>query len=125
MTIPFRTDEYGKSFYYEDETGLHLLPYHPGDYRADGLQLSVSEEQLPDALKISISVSAEEPVSVKRFGFRLGIDCYMDTYPQWNEKYFPTALRCEKQAFWSCFQSPLGKRIAVCAPDGIVSWKNE
>lgn len=125
MMIPFRTDEYGKSFYYEDETGLHLLPYHPGDYHADGFRLSVSEEQLPDALKISISVSAEEPVSVKRFGFRLGIDCYMDTYPQWNEKYFPTALRCEKQAFWSCFQSPLGKRIAVCAPEGIVSWKNE
>lgn len=41
--------------------------------------------------------------------FRLEIDSYMDSYPRWNRKFFPTALRCEKSGFWSYFMSPEGK----------------
>lgn len=125
MNIPFRTDEYGKSFYIENEKGIVLIPYKLGEYRENGIYLSVCEETENEVLKISISARTDEPLKLKRFGFRLGIDTYMDRYPDWNEKYFPSALRCEKKGFWSCFMSPLGKILSVCSPSKIVSWRNE
>ena len=125
MNIPFRTDEYGKSFYIENESGFLLLPYKVGEYTANGIDFSVFEKTDGDILKISLSIKSQTPIKLKRLGMRLGIDTYMDEYPQWNYKYFPSALRCEKQGFWSCFMSPLGKILSVCSPSKIVSWKNE
>lgn len=125
VQIPFRTDEYGRNFYVEDENGLRVIPYKVGRVTDGNLVLEASEETLDDVLHISIRVSAASATAVKRLGFRLGIDCYMASYPEWNDKYFPSALRCEKQGFWSCFMSPVGKIISVCSPDPIVSWKNE
>ena len=125
MNIPFRTDEYGKSFYIENDNGFILLPYMVGEYKADGIDFSVSEKTEDDILKISLSIKSNSPIKLKRLGMRLGIDTYMDKYPDWNDKYFPSALRCEKQGFWSCFMSPLGKILSVCSPSKIVSWRNE
>ena len=125
MNIPFRADEYGKNFYIEDDNGFLLIPYKSGNYKENGIDFSVSEKLENDILNISISVRSDSPIKLKRLGFRLGIDTYMDKYPDWNHKYFPSALRCEKQGFWSCFMSPLGKILSVCSPAKIVSWKNE
>jgi len=125
MNIPFRTDEYGKNFYIEDDNGFLLIPYKVGNYKENDIVFSVSEKIDGDILNISISIKSEFPIKLKRLGMRLGIDTYMDKYPDWNYKYFPSALRCEKQGFWSCFMSPLGKILSVCSPSRIVSWKNE
>lgn len=56
-------------------------------------------------------VSFCQDIVLDCLGFRLGIDSYMDSYPQWNRKFFPTALRCEKSVFWSYFISPEGKML--------------
>ena len=125
MNIPFRTDEYGKNFYIENENGIILLPYKVGEYTADGIDFSVSEKLDGDILKISLSIKSDTPIKLRRLGMRFGIDTYMDKYPDWNYKYFPSALRCEKQGFWSCFMSPLGNILSVCSPSKIVSWRNE
>lgn len=125
MNIPFRTDEYGKSFYIENDNNFILLPYKVGEYNAEGIDFSVAEKLEGDILKISLSIKSNVPIKLKRLGMRLGIDTYMDKYPDWNDKYFPSALRCEKQGFWSCFMSPLGKILSVCSPSKIVSWRNE
>ena len=125
MNIPFRTDEYGKNFYIENNDGTVLIPYRTGDYKENGIDFSVSEKSENDILNISISLKSDFPIKLKRLGFRLGIDAYMDKYPDWNDKYFPSALRCEKNGFWSCFMSPLGKIVSVCSTSKIVSWKNE
>jgi len=120
-----RTDEYGRNFYIVQNGKFQLIPYHVGDYCSHNISFSVSEEKQENILKISITVSSCEDISLDCFGFRLGIDSYMDSYPQWNRKFFPTALRCEKLGFWSCFMSPEGKMLSVCSPSKIVSWKNE
>jgi len=125
MNVPFRTDEYGKSFYIEDDNGFLLIPYKEGNYKENSIEFSVSEKTEEDILKISLSIKSGSPIKLKRLGMRLGIDTYMDKYPDWNDKYFPSALRCEKQGFWSCFMSPLGKILSVCSPSKIVSWRNE
>ena len=125
MNIPFRTDEYGKNFYIENDDGFVLIPYNIGEYNANGISFSVFEKTDSNILNISISMKTASPMKLKRLGLRLGIDTYMDKYPDWNDKYFPSALRCEKQGFWSCFMSPSGKILSVCSPSEIVSWRNE
>jgi len=102
-----------------------LIPYKEGNYKENSIEFSVSEKTEEDILKISLSIKSGSPIKLKRLGMRLGIDTYMDKYPDWNDKYFPSALRCEKQGFWSCFMSPLGKILSVCSPSKIVSWRNE
>lgn len=125
IDFSLRTDEYGRNFYIVQNGKFQLIPYHVGDYCSHNISFSVSEEKQENILKISITVSSCEDISLDCFGFRLGIDSYMDSYPQWNRKFFPTALRCEKSGFWSCFMSPEGKMLSVCSPSKIVSWKNE
>ena len=125
LKIPFRTDEYGMNFYMEDDNGFSLIPYKTGVYCEQGILFHVCEINEDLVKHISIQVQTEGERSLKRFGIRLGIDTYMDTYPDWDNKYFPTALRCEKNGFWSCFMSPLGEIVSVCSPSEIVSWANE
>lgn len=48
-------------------------------------------------------------------GVNLGIDTYLETYPEWNEKYFPSFFRCEKTHFYGYFMQPLS-----CAVIGVV-----
>lgn len=124
LKFSFRKEEYGRVFYIENGT-FTVIPYRLGKYSEEGLNFDISEENLTDAIKITIKIWAGKPIKPKRLGFRLGIDTYMEKYPEWNEKYFPTALRCEKNGFWTCFVSPLSKIISVCSPSKIVSWKNE
>lgn len=123
--FPWRTDEYGRNFYITKNQKTDLIPYRTGSFSEQGIDFLVSEEILDNVLKISIEISANKSVSADCFGFRLGIDTYMDKYPQWNSKFFPTALRCEKNGFWSCFMTPEGKMLSVCSPSKIISWKNE
>lgn len=123
--IPLRNDEYGRNFYFEKNKQLTVIPYKTGTYEYAPFNISVLEEYIEDGLKIKISISASRKQQVERFGFRLGIDTYMEKYPEWNNKFFPTALRCENNCFWSCFMSPLGSCISICSPSKIVSWKNE
>ncbi len=56
-------------------------------------------------------------------GLKLGIDSYMESYPEWNEKYFPTFLRCEKTHFTGYFESPLGKAVGIICTSAIAAWE--
>ena len=125
LQIPFRTDEYGMNFYIEDDNGFVLIPYRTGEFCEQEMHFLVSESVENEVKRIAIRIQSEIELPLKRLGLRLGIDTYMDTYPEWDNKYFPTALRCEKTGFWSCFMSPLGEIVSVCSPSEIVSWKNE
>lgn len=53
----------------------------------------------------------------------LGVDTYMDKFPEWNSKYFPTFFRCEKNSFWGYFMSPDGKILSVTSPDPVASYR--
>ena len=66
MNIPFRTDEYGKSFYIENKNGFTLLPYKVGEYSANGIDFFVSEKINGDILKISLSIKSDNPIKLKR-----------------------------------------------------------
>ena len=65
------------------------------------------------------------PLQPTKLGLRLGINTYMNNYPDWESKFFPTLLRCEKTHFWSYFMSPVGKILVVASPDAIASWSHD
>ena len=46
----------------------------------------------------------------------------MVKYPEWNQIYFPTLLRCEQTHFWGYVMSPAGRILALASPDPIASY---
>jgi len=64
-------------------------------------------------------------VRTQKMGLRSGIDTYMDNYPEWFSKYFPTLMRCEKTHFWGYFQSPSQRIIGIVCNQPVASWSNE
>lgn len=82
-------------------------------YKLDGPRLVINA-------RIDPSSPVDAPIS--QVSLRLGIDTSMEKYPDWNDRYFPTLLRCEKTHFWGYFMSPKGKIIAIGSPQPIASW---
>lgn len=119
----FRHDNYGRSIYITDKGEIFETSEQQSDFHS--IAVNRIEKYENDILEVKLNFKILDNICCESFGYRLGIDCYMEKYPEWNNKYFPTAVRCEKNGFWAVFVSPLGKKIAVCSPDEIVSWKNE
>ncbi len=74
------------------------------------------------AIVASIQNHGSKAATRLQAGLRLGIDTYMEKYPDWNEKFFPTLLRCEKTHFWGYFMSPKGRILGIASPDPVASW---
>lgn len=124
--IPFRKDQYGTAFYVETEDEIKtLVPDKNGCVNYEDISLSLTRTVEQEVLHFKVTAISDKPVKIKACGLRLGIDCYMKSYPEWNKKFFPTALRCEQNGFWGCLMSPEGEMIALASPSKITSWKNE
>ena len=54
-----------------------------------------------------------------RLPFTLGINTYMDKYPEWNDQYYPTFFRCEANNFWGYLMTPKGDILTIASPDNI------
>ena len=50
----------------------------------------------------------------QKISVKLGIDTYMASYPEWNDKFFPSMLRFEKTHMYGYFMSPVGGVIGIC-----------
>lgn len=55
----------------------------------------------------------------------LGLNTYMEKYPNWNDKFFPTMLRSEKTHFWGYAMTPSERVFAFASPDPLASWNYE
>lgn len=123
--IPFRKDNYFQSFYIMNNDSVKEIILKNDVFSDNQLNIKVNRLLSDNVLCYDISITAKQNFAPERFGFRLGLDTYMDKYPDWNDRVFPTSLRCEKNCFWGCFVSPLGLKVAVASKDNIVCYKNE
>lgn len=73
-------------------------------------------------VRVTIKNNRHTPFQPVKAGILLGIDTYMDRYPDWNDKYFPTLMVCEPCHFYGYMQSPSGKIKAIASPDPVASW---
>ena len=118
MNKYFRTDKYNQSVYMTVKGVSVAVPKSVATVEITNYDNKYDRHT-------HVTIEAIEAIECEALGVRLGIDTYMDTFPAWNDKFFPTALRCEKEGFWGMFVSPLGKIMAVACKGEIVSWKNE
>ena len=73
---------------------------------------------------VSVKNPTDRDITPKAVVLRLGIDSYMDSYPQWNDKLFPTTLRCEKTHFWGYFSAPSGAVVGIGCKQPVASWRH-
>ena len=73
-------------------------------------------------MDICLTNTAGVPFQPVKAGLKLGVDTWMDRYPEWLDKFFPTLLFCEKTHFYGYFQSPSGKMLGIVSPDPVASW---
>lgn len=71
----------------------------------------------------TIENKSEAAFTPDAMGLSLGIDTYMMAYPQWNEVFFPTMLRCEKSSFWGYFMSPEQRIVAITCNTAVAAWE--
>lgn len=100
------------------------LSYRTG---IDGVECSLTYTSWKGepALRITLTNRGHVPFQPVKAGLRLGIDTYMDTYPEWFGKYFPTLMRNEKTHFTGYLQTPSGYTLGLVCPQPVASWSVE
>ena len=131
-TIPFFCSEQnncGPSFYAEvdgKETTASWIPDGHRSYRAtiDNVEcrLTYMVWKGQPAMKVILENKGHVPFQPVKAGLKLGIDTYMDKYPAWFDKYFPTLMRNEKTHFYGYLQTPSGHMLGIVSPQPVASW---
>ena len=95
--------KFGDKLYLFDGKGPAI--YGAKEY---GLQASINLTEAEDNLAVNITIenTGNTVITPKRLGIYLGADCCMESFPEWNDKLFPTMMRCEKTHFYGYFISP-------------------
>lgn len=90
----------------------------------EDLKCSLTYRNVNDQLVLDVNIKNIGNTILQPFkaGLKLGINTYMDKYPDWLSAYFPTLLRNEKTHFWGYFMSPKRKILVITSPDPIASW---
>ena len=90
----------------------------------DGIICSIEETEDGDieVWDVTLTNTSSEVFRPVKAGVRLGIDTYMDKYPEWLDKYFPTLLYCNRTHFHGYLQTPTGKMLGIVSTDPIASW---
>ena len=128
VCVPFYEGS-GPSFYYRENGASKAIALCKDDgiYAAEfeGIRFSmehvVSEDRL--TLKACIHNRTKQDFMPEVIGLKLGISSYMTEYPQWNDQFFPSYLRCEKTHLVGYFMSPLGKLVAIICETPVAAWE--
>ena len=134
-TVPFfRADGQfmGPSFYAVLDGKTQTAEWVPDGYRSYRAVIDQVECRLTykawkgqPALEVTLINQGYVPFQPEKAGLRLGIDTYMDKYPDWFGKYFPTLMRCEKSHFYGYLQTPAGHTLGIVSPQPVASWSVE
>lgn len=130
-TIPFfQTEEKAGPVFYRKREGktttARWIPNGRFSYRSeiDGVQcdlIYLVHRGMP-ALKVTMTNHSPVAFQPEKAGLKLGIDTYMDKYPEWFGKYFPTLMRNEKTHFYGYLQTPNEHTLALVCEQPVASW---
>lgn len=90
----------------------------------DGVQCTMTYKswQSVPAIEITLTNHGYTSFQPVKAGLKLGIDTYMDKYPDWFGKHFPTLMMNEKTHFHGYLQTPGGHVLSIVSPQPIASW---
>lgn len=130
-TIPFFTAKGfpGPSFYVCHGDSSTIAEWQPAGQRAfvadiDGIRCELTYtawRNLP-ALTVRLTNHSHTPFQPTKAGLKLGVDTYMDQYPEWNGKHFPTHMRNEQSHFFGYMETPGRHVLGIVSPDPVASW---
>ena len=130
-TIPFfdGRGKPGPSFYVNNGSGDIVARWHPDGrlaYQAEidgiGCELQYTSWRNLPAMRITMRNRSHTPFQPVKAGVKMGIDTYMEKYPEWNRKFFPTLMRNERTHFYGYMQTPGGSVLGIVSPDAVASW---
>ncbi len=124
FTVPFFSERQG--FFIETETGAEEISLIPcktgflGNYREIFFFLRYEKAEAHICLHIGIENRGEDFCG--KIGMHVGVDTYMEKYPFWHEKFFPTLLRCEKTHLWGYYMNTEENALAIATSDPVASY---
>lgn len=133
-TVPFFREgkHTGPSFYVAKEGKTMTAQWMPNGYRSYRAVIDAVECRMTykdwhgqPALEVTLLNCGHVPFQPEKAGLRLGIDTYMDKYPDWFGKYFSTLMRSEKTHFFGYLQTPSGQMLGIVSPQPVASWSVE
>ena len=135
VNMVFRQDRFvGFAFHVEAggklDAQLPLVRVRPGcdEFALNrcGVIYSLAYTTTHAVLEICVRIKNDsgKPFSPDLVRVNVGVDTEMAKYPEWNQRFFPTLLRCEKTHFWGYFMRPDGVILGIASPDPIASWAN-
>ncbi|MBE6930664.1 MAG: hypothetical protein E7463_10325 [Ruminococcaceae bacterium] len=122
--VPFVADNYGFFVLKDDVQRDIALCADENGYSAafDGLHFRLAYELCEDHLKIHVRIENRGDDFDGRIGFHMGVDTWMESWPQWNDSFFPTLLRCEKTHLWGYYMNTAENALAVATSGPVASY---
>ena len=130
-TIPFflKESNAGPTFYANMGNSDLRSTWIPDGYRSfrasiKGVECRLTHKEWKGqpAMEITMENKGNVPFQPVKAGIRLGIDTYMDKFPDWFGKYFPTLMMNEKTHFYGYMQTPAGHTLGIVSPQPVASW---
>lgn len=122
--VPFRANQ---GFFLENGNGEREIPckLYKGILSGtlEGIAAEAEFVQFEDHVRLKLRIKNEGKIAFRgKIGFHMGVDSYMETYPQWHLPFFPTMLRCEKTHLWGYYQNTAGNALAVATEKAVASY---
>lgn len=130
-TIPFFSGKAydGPAFYIKNDDKVKIGEWHPNGWNnfrtsIDGIvcELSFFEHNTLPSFKVKLINESRTVFQPTKAGIKLGLDIYMDKYPEWYSKLFPTLMRCEKTHFYGYLQTPNEYTLGIISEEPVASW---
>ncbi len=124
FSIPFNADNFGFFVFADDEKIKINMEKSGNEYVGffNKLKFLYSFSENESYLAVNLRIENEGEDFKDKITFATGIDSYMTHYPQWNEKFFPTLLRCEKTHLWGYYMNTRENSLAIASKNPIASY---
>lgn len=122
--IPFQTElNAGPAF---EGITLQPSPDSPSTFsgRRGTIRYELRYREEEDHLRIECRITNEGTTTHAPLRERLvlGVDSEMRSFPAWDEKFFPSLIRCERDFAWGYFMSPRGQILAFGVEEPTASY---
>ena len=124
FSVPFVPENYGFFVYKDDQHIAVELQKDGEEYNGfvENLNCSLRYEQQENFFSVHIRIENQGKDFSGKIGFHVGVDTYMEKYPEWNDKFFPTLLRCEKTHLWGYYMNTAENALAVATSHPVASY---
>ena len=123
--VKFRSDEYGGPGFGNKVVLTRKSPGEPvfiGENNGIAYRLAYAVRDGKLLIEATVANNSGQEFAPEQLPLVLGIDHFMDKFPEWNTIYFPTFLRCEPSHLWGYFMTPMGRILGIYSNEPVGSY---